>query len=331
MDNEPTIEVESGLVTTGVTNLPKTSRFPAMAMVRTAFGTTRGRVGAALVILIVLIAVLGPLVAPHSPTELAGNATTFAGPSQEYPLGTDGLGRDVLSRTLNGGWELLFAAVAATALGVGLGTLIGVLAAYEGGWVDTVLLRAMDVLLAFPSLVLALLLVSVSGPSTWLIIVAVGLAHTPQVARVMHSTSLDICERDFMQSAELMALSRRKVLLSELVPNLSSQLMVEIGLRLTFSIVLISGLSFLGLGFQPPDPNWGSMINENRVGMVSNPWSVIAPVVLIALLTIGTNTFTDALARAAIGVDSAKSRKRRRWFRPRGRVATTGAVEGAAR
>jgi peptide/nickel transport system permease protein len=331
MDTEPSIEIESGLVTTGVIDLPKTSRFPALGMLRATLGTTRGRIGAALVILIALIAVLGPLLAPHSPTELAGNATTFAAPSQEFPLGTDGLGRDVLSRTLNGGWELLLSAVAATALGVALGTLIGVLAAYEGGWVDTVLLRAMDVLLAFPSLVLALLLVSVSGPSTWLIIVAVALAHTPQVARVIHSTSLDICERDFMQSTELMALSRRKVLLSELVPNLSSQLMVEVGLRLTFSIILISGLSFLGLGFQPPDPNWGSMINENRVGMVSNPWSVIAPVVLIALLTIGTNTFTDAFARTAIGVEATKSRKRRLWLRPRKRIATAGAAEGAAR
>jgi peptide/nickel transport system permease protein len=325
------MDLETGMVTPATTEVRKRSRFPAGALMRDALATPRGRTGAALVAFVVLVAVLGPLVAPHSATELPHDATAFAGPGGGYPLGTDGLARDVLSRTLHGGWLLLLAAGAATVLGVAVGTIIGVVAAYEGGWVDSVLLRAVDVLLAFPSLVLALLLVSVSGPSTGLIIVAVALAHMPQVARVMYSASLDLCERDFIQSAELLSLSRRKIILSELVPNLSSPLMVEVGLRLTFSIVLIAGLSFLGLGFQPPSPNWGTMINENRVGMASNPWSVIAPVVLIALLTIGTNTFTDALARASIGVERAPARKRRALFRRRASVATPKMARGAVR
>jgi peptide/nickel transport system permease protein len=322
------MDLETGLVTAGVIDTPKRSRFPAGALVRDALATTRGRVGATLVLFVVLIALLGPVLAPHSSTELLRDSVPFAPPSAAYPLGTDGLARDVLSRTLDGGLQLLLAAVAATAIGVILGTVIGVAAAYERGATETVLLRAMDVLLAFPSIVLALLLVSVSGPSIGLIIVAVALAHIPQVARVMHSASLDICERDFMQSAELMALSRRKIILSELVPNLSSPLMVEIGVRLTFSIVLIAGLSFLGLGFQPPSPNWGTMINENRVGMTSNPWSVVVPVTLIALLTIGTNTFTDALARASIGVESGKPRKRRGLSRRRASSVTPTPAEG---
>ncbi len=221
------------------------------------------------------------------------------------------LARDVLSRVLCGGWELLLAALAATVIGVALGTIIGVVAAFESGWIDAVLLRSMDVLLAFPQLVLALLLVSITGPSLGLIIFAVALSHMPQVARVIYSAALDVCERDFMASAELVALPRRKMLLSELVPNLSSPLMVEIGLRMTFSIVLIAGLSFLGLGFQPPAPNWGTMINENRIGMTENPWSVVAPVVMIALLTVGLNTFTDAIARASIGAGPARTRRLR--------------------
>jgi peptide/nickel transport system permease protein len=287
------------------------SRFPSAAVVNEALATTRGRMGAGLVLIVVLIAVAGPWFAPHSPTALATDAVNYAAPGNGYPLGTDGLARDVLSRTLDGGWQLLLAALAATALGVALGTIFGVFAAYEGGWSAAVVLRGMDALLAFPQLVFALLLLSISGPSTTLIVIAVAVAHMPQVARVMYSAALDISERDFIRSAELIALPRRKILVSELLPNLSSSLMVEMGLRLTFSIVLISGLSFLGLGFQPPDPDWGTMINENRIGMASNPWAVLAPVVLIALLTVGTNTFTDALARVALGGSGTGPRRRR--------------------
>jgi peptide/nickel transport system permease protein len=297
---------------------PRRGRFPAGALLSDALGTTRGRIGASLVLLVMLIALLGPLFAPHSPTALSNASVPFEAPNAHFLLGTDFLGRDVLSRVLHGGWLLLLAALAATCLGVGLGTGVGVLAAFEGGWVEAILLRAMDVLLAFPSLVLALLLVSLAGPSLGLIIAAVALSHMPQVARVVYSASLDVCERDFMASAELVALPRRKMLLSELVPNLSSLLMVEFGLRMTFSIVLMAGLSFLGLGFQPPAANWGTMINENRIGMTSNPWAVLAPVLMIALLTVGLNTFTDAIARAAIGVGGGSRRSRVfRFTRPR--------------
>ena len=165
------------------------------------------------------------------------------------------------------------------------------------------LMRAVDVLLAFPQIVFALLLVSIAGPKVWLIVVAVAIAHAPQVARVMRSAALDVCERDFVKSAELIALRASRLMVGEILPNLTSPLMVETGLRLTYSIVLISGLSFLGFGLQPPSPNWGSMINENRVGLVGNPWAVIAPVALIAILTVGMNTFTDAIARVSLGVD----------------------------
>jgi peptide/nickel transport system permease protein len=163
-------------------------------------------------------------------------------------------------------------------------------------------MRTVDIVLAFPTIVFALLLVSVVGPKLWLIAVAVGVSHAPQVARVMRAATLEISERDFVKAVELWGIRSWTVMRSEVLPNLSSPLMVELGLRLTYSIVIISGLSFLGFSQPPPAPNWGLMINENRLGLVANPWSVVAPALLIALLTIGTNTFTDAVGRLAIGV-----------------------------
>jgi peptide/nickel transport system permease protein len=264
---------------------------------------------------VVVVAAIGPLVAPHSPTELVSGS--LLPPGNGYPLGTDDLGRDVLSRLLNGGWELLAMAAIATVLGVVIGALLGILAAFEGGWVDSILMRTVDVLLAFPQIVFALLLVSIVGPKVWLIVVAVAVAHAPQVARVIRSAALDVCERDFVKSVELIAIPRRKIMVGEILPNLISPLMVEFGLRLTFSIIIISGLSFLGFGLQPPSPNWGAMINENRVGLVANPWAVIAPIVMLVLLTVGMNTFTDAIARVSLGTLHAhRSRHRFRRRRP---------------
>jgi peptide/nickel transport system permease protein len=164
-------------------------------------------------------------------------------------------------------------------------------------------MRTVDVILAFPSLVFALLLVSIIGPKLWLITLAVGFTHAPAVARVMRSATLDVSERDYVKVVELQGMRPAKVMRTELLPNLISPLMVELGLRLTYSIVLIAGLSFLGFGQAPPAANWGYMIQENRLGLALNPWAVIVPAVLIAILTVGTNTFTDAVARVVIGVE----------------------------
>jgi peptide/nickel transport system permease protein len=164
-------------------------------------------------------------------------------------------------------------------------------------------MRTVDVILAFPQIVFALLLVSIVGPKLWLIVLAVGFSHAPQVARVMRSSALEVSERDFVKASELVGTPRRRIMTREILPNLISPLMVEAGLRLTYSIVIIAGLAFLGFGQTPPAANWGTMINENRAGLVLNPWAVVIPALLIALLTIGTNTFTDAVARVSIGID----------------------------
>jgi peptide/nickel transport system permease protein len=265
----------------------------------------RTRVGLVIVVLMVLIALIGPAFAPHSPTAFVGIPNS--GPSSHALFGADQLGRDVFSRFLNGGRSVLGLALAATIVGVGLGLVVGLSAAYAGGVVDEVLMRIADVFLAFPPIVFALLLVSAFGPKLWLLVLTVGISHAPRVARVMRGAAQQVVERDFVKAAEAVGESRWRILFAELLPNVSSPLLVESGLRLTYSIGLIAGLSFLGFGLQPPHADWGLMINENRLAITAQPWGVLLPVLAIALLTIGTNLITDGIARAAIGLDRRES------------------------
>lgn len=259
----------------------------------------RGRVAAAILGVVLLIAVAGPFLAPYTPTEVV--TATFNKPGAGYLLGGDNLGRDVLSRVLNGGWVLILLALAATALGLIVGALAGLLAAYAGGKTENVVMRIVDVVLALPQIIFALLLLSVVGPKIWLLIAAVGLSHAPQVARVVYAAAQDVTERDFVKVARLWGMPSFKVITTEILPNLLTPLMVEAGLRMNYSIIMISGLSFLGFGRQPPAPDWGLMINENRLGIYTNPWCSAAPAMLIALLAVGINMFTDAVARASLG------------------------------
>ena len=268
-----------------------------------ALRSWRGRIGLVLVLVVLAVAFLGPLFAPYS-------ATAFVAPPSSPPgsgavLGSDILGRDVLSRLLLGGRSLLLLAVAATALALVVGALVGVTAAYRQGRVETALMRVVDILLAFPQLVFVLLVVSILGTPAWLLVLTVALAQAPQIARVVHAAAQDICERDYVQAVALWGVPPRRVIARHVLPSLSTPLAVEAGLRLGFSIVIISGLNFLGFGVRPPNPAWGVMINENRLGMPSNPWGVVAPAAILAILAIGTNLFTDSFARAALGEDRA--------------------------
>jgi peptide/nickel transport system permease protein len=262
----------------------------------------RGKIGLALVVPVVLIALVGPYVAPKSPTAFVG--LPYAGPSSDAWLGTDGIGRDVLSRVLWGGREILALAVLATAIGIVAGTALGTTAGYARGVADEAIMRTMDVALAFPQIILALLLVSIVGPKLWLVCLAVAAIHAPQVARVSRAATLRTVEQDHVKYAEAFGIPRRRVILGEVVPNIISPVMVETGLRLTYSIAIIASLSFLGFGLQPPSADWGLMVNENRIGIQQNPWPVIAPIVLIAILTVGANMFSDAVARSALGIEA---------------------------
>jgi peptide/nickel transport system permease protein len=279
----------------------KIRRHQWLAVLGQAVRTPRGATGLGLAGAVTLLAVIGPLVAPHPSDALV--AVTYGKPSGKFLLGGDLLGRDVLSRVLDGGWVLLLMAACATAIGVVAGAAAGVSAAYLRGRPDGLIMRTVDVILAFPQLVFALLLLSLIGPKLWLIVLAVGLTHAPAVARVLRSATLDIAERDYVKAAELQGLRPAAVMAKEILPNLSSPLMVEAGLRLTYSIIVMAGLAFLNFGQPPPAPNWGTMINENRVGLALNPWAVVVPALLIAVLTVGTNLLGDAVGRVALGVD----------------------------
>lgn len=269
-------------------------------LIRRAWAFPQAKIGTVLTLVVVLLAVLGPLVAEvltgYAPDDFAGKPFKLVGIA-----GTDNIGRDVLSRFLAGGLTLLFYAVLATALGVLLGAALGMLAAYTGGRLDAVIMRGGDVLLSFPCLVLALLAIAVIGPRGWLLVLVIGISHAPRIARVTRQATLAVAGQDYIRAAEMYAVPRWRILLDETLPNITGPLLVEVGLRLTYSIGYVASLSFLGLGIQPPAADWGLMINENRIALVVQPWGVLLPVLAIAVLTVGTNMITDSLASAASG------------------------------
>lgn len=281
------------------------SRSPLRSTVGRTLRQRRTQVGLAIALFVIGVALLGPLFAPHSPTDDVG--LPFTGPSAQAPLGTDNLGRDVLSRVLYGGRSVLWMSVVAALLGVVVGVLVGMVAGYTGRWTDGVLMRGMDVLMAFPQIVLVLLFVSLLGPKLGLIVLLVGLAWVPQVARVTRGITMEARTRDFVRAVEVLGLPRRQILASEILPNLTTPILVEFGLRLTWSIALIAGLSFLGFGIQPPKADWGLMINENRDALALQPWGVVAPIVMIALFTIAMNLITEGFGRSVSGVDRSSA------------------------
>ena len=290
--------LELGVAEPVASDAPRRRRFGVLT---DAARLGRTRVGLGIVGVVVLVALAGPVVAPYSPTEFVGIPN--GAPSGKAVFGTDQLGRDVLSRFLHGGLSVLGLALASTVLGMVVGVVVGLIAAYARNWLDDVLMRTNDVLLAFPQIIFVLLAVSALGPKLWLIVLTVGLTHAPRVARVMRGAALEVVERDFVKSAEVVGERRWRIIFSEMLPNVTSPLLVELGLRMTYSIGLVAGISFLGFGLQPPTADWGLMINENRLSVTVQPWAVMLPVLAIGLLTVGTNLVTDGLSRALIGLD----------------------------
>ena len=281
-------------------------RSPWRVLVSAAWRQHRTKIGLGITLLLVGTAVFGRLVAPYPPDQGVENQLPFAPPSSDALLGTDDLGRDVLSRFLYGGLSVLLLSGLATALGMVLGVSIGLVAAYSRGKLDDLLMRTMDVFLSLPQIVFALVLAATVGPKLWLLVLAVGFTTMPRVARVARGAAVEVVERDFVRAAEAIGIPRRRILLSELLPNVSSPLIVEATLRMSFNVAVVAGLSFLGFGLQPPAADWGLMINENQNGLTLQPWPVLLPVIAIALLTIGTSLVGDGLARAAIGIERGR-------------------------
>jgi peptide/nickel transport system permease protein len=277
--------------------LPARRRLRSPAGAR-ALRSGRTRIGIAITAVVVVVAAIGPFVAPHDPAALVG--IPLQTPSADFPLGTDYLGHDVLTRVMYGGQEILVIAVFGTLLGMVLGVAIGVVAAYGGGWWDEVIMRLNDVALAFPQILLALVvLTAVAQPKAWMIILLVGISHAPRVARVARGVALGIVSRDFVYAAEALGEKRSRVIMAEVLPNMNAPLLAEAGLRLTYSIGLVAALGFLGFSPDPNAANWGQMINENRLALSTQPWAVLAPVLIIGLFTIGTNLMADGIAQLA--------------------------------
>ena len=270
-------------------------------LIRRSLRLGRTRVGLVLVGILVLISVFGPLISPHASDAFVGKP--FSSPGSGALFGTDYLGQDVWSRFLDGGLIILILAIVSTGLGLVAGLAIGLVAAYSRNWLDDVLMRAMDVIMAFPQIMLALVAVSLVGPKNWVTIIAIALTTAPRVARVARGAAQPVVERDFIGATEAMGLSRIRIIAGELFPNILGPMMVEASLRLTYSIAVIAALAFLGLANDPNGPNWGTMIQQNQGSLATQPWGALLPILAIALLTMGTGLIGDGIARTAAGID----------------------------
>ena len=270
--------------------------------------TGSGVVGLSLLFAVLAVALLGGLIAPHTITETVG--PPGRGPSSSAPLGTDYLGRDVLSRVLHGGRSVVILGSAATALAYVSGLTVGLVAGYRGGLIDTLLMRGVDVLLALPGLLVLLLLVAGLGSHVWVLLLGVMLVQIPGIARVMRTATLEVSTRGYVEAAVARGERTSALLGREIMPNITPVLLADLGIRFGVSIVFIASMNFLSLGLTPPKADWGLMISENRDYVSLNVWGVLAPAVMLALLTIAVNLTADAYVRS-LGRSSLGSRRRR--------------------
>jgi peptide/nickel transport system permease protein len=254
--------------------------------------------GLVMIVLVVAIAVVGPWVAPYAPDAILGRS--FAPPSSEHIFGLDFVGRDVLSRVLHGGETAILLAIAGNTLGSAIGIALGITAAWRGGWIDEILGRAVDLALAFPGLVLALLLLAAFGSSQLLVMLAITVTIAPGVARIARAAALGVVKLPYVEAAKARGASAVDIALFEIIPNVRRTLLVDYGMRMTAAILLVSALGFLGLGLQPPAADWGLIVGENRLAILVQPWPVLVPVAAISLLTIGINLLIDGYRRDTV-------------------------------
>ena len=280
-----------------------------LSVLRLMLRTTSGRIALPIVLVHVVIAIAGPWLAPYSATQFQlaedGSLEQLLEPSAQFLFGTDQFGRDILSRVMSGSTSLIIVAGSGTVLGIAMGSIVGMSSAYTGRWVDEVTMRIVDGIMSFPSLLMALLVISTLGSSgsnlaTQLYIIAtVGVVTTPGVARVMRSATLSLKEQEFVQSARLRGETAPYIIFREILPNTLPVLGVELSVRLSYSILIVASLGFLGLGVQPPSPDWGLMISQSRQFLSSSPWVALAPAGAVASLVVGVNLLTDGIRQAS--------------------------------
>ncbi|WP_293032186.1 nickel transporter permease [Natronococcus sp.] len=261
---------------------------------RAFFANPLNVVGLALVAAVATAAVVGPVVAPYDPTG-QDLANRLQSPSRSHPLGTDQLGRDLLSRLLYGARISLGIAVAVTGIRLVLGTTIGLVAGYVGGWIDELLMRLVDVQLAFPGLVLALVIAGILGPSLRNVMIALAVVGWASYARVVRGSVLSTKERPFVDAARLMGVSRTRIAVRHLLPNVASPVIVLATLNMGTVVLATAGLSFIGLGAQPPTPEWGTMLSAGRHHLREAWWLANVPGVAIMCTVLGFNLLGDGL------------------------------------
>jgi peptide/nickel transport system permease protein len=251
-------------------------------------------VGGGIVALFVILAVVGPLVTPY-PFDEFHFQSKLAGPSGDFWLGTDRYGRDIFSRVIAGAQITVTMAATGTLIGVLAGVIIGLISGYLGGWTDEGLMRVTDIAMSFPSLLLALLVVAVLGANAVNAVISIGIVFTPRVARVVRSATLGLRHVQFVEAAEVRGESSRYVIFREILPNVWPPIIVETCIRMSYAVLLVVSLSYLGLGAQPPAPDWGLMISKERAFLATAPWVVLAPAAAIVALVIGVNLLGDGM------------------------------------
>lgn len=257
--------------------------------------TWGGRVGLGLLALVVALAVLGPLLAPHSTTAPVG--IPGEGPTGAAPFGLDYLGRDVLSRTLSGGRSTLLLGGAATLLTYLVGVTIGLVAGYARSIADPLLMRTVDVFLSFPALLVMLLFVTAFGGGRGVLVAAAALVLFPGVARIVRTATLEVATKGYVEAAVARGERTVAVLSREILPNIVPPIVADIGIRFSWSIILIASVNYLGLGLRPPTADWGLMISENRSIISTNPLALLAPGLILAVLIVAVNLIGDAYLR----------------------------------
>jgi peptide/nickel transport system permease protein len=263
-------------------------------LLRRLLRTPQGAIGLALVIVVLLLALAGPELAPHNPEALSP-LRRYRAPGAEYWLGTDQLGRDIASRLMAGARATVLLALLATLLGTLAGAIIGTASAFLGGRVDEALMRTVDAVMAVPSLLLSLLIVSVLGRGAENAVLAIAIAFTPGMARITRSVALSVRRQDYVNAAIARGEGAGYIVLREMLPNVVAPIVVEMSIRVAFAVMLFATLSFLGLGAQPPASEWGLMVSEARRYVHLSPWMIVWPSVAIAVVAIGFNLLGDGL------------------------------------
>ena len=254
-----------------------------------------GLVGAFVVVFWLVMAVAGPWLAAHDAGGVASDAV-FAPMSAQYPLGTDYLGRDMLSRILNGAPYTIGVALAAVLVASVGGTTLAMFAAAAGGWFDAIVSRVVDTMLSIPHKLLALIIVAAFGSSVPFLILTAGIGYMPGAFRIARALAVNVQAMDYVQAARARGEGLLYITCREMLPNMLRPVLADFGLRFLFIVLLLSGLSFLGLGVQPPAADWGSLVRENIIGLSEGAPAVIVPAIAIATLTIGVNMAIDGFA-----------------------------------